>query len=552
MSANVVMFRAFLAIYCFAQMVNMSWFWMRRNYHPIPKRKPPLVLLEYALRTSVGVFLLVVAGFPEQLSISCSAAMMTYVILLFCNLGLNLIRSFLVFWWHIQTILKIKFASKLVDCGSLCKIDISQMNSSGDKLLCWEVNDIEKWIWKQRAWLNTNFWIGIASSVLIGATAISTSITLTLRTHDDDKLALFELKANSDLCQGLYMGIAFLISAVALLTWVFPASLIAFRLRNVKENFKLKEDISTLSVGYVLLSVLGIVWIHKDATRPVLVDPGYFYIFNGFVFPMIETLFRDFRLIYWTYQFQRDNRKLQTTESSNEDGGAEKHVKFRSELQYQEDMLNTMKNGEGALLFEEYLRAEFAIENLFFIQACQSFTRLFGREELSPEDRKKLRRVAVAIRDKFILDSSPLTVNLSYPIRKKIVDALSKYPASHQEDFPNFNSLNELPSQDLKNIPSSEGLEIDKVLVAETVDIKDDEILQLPGNQEGSRLEELTFDTHLFDGAYNEILRLMATDSYMRFIRTTEFKEWRLNHPQAQTVPSTVEAVPTQPNKVDR
>jgi heme/copper-type cytochrome/quinol oxidase subunit 2 len=529
---DVVMYQAFLGIYLTIQFINMSWFWMRRKHHPIPKRKPPLVMAECVLRTAVGVFLLVFVGFPEQFSMNCAAAMLTYIILFFCSLAMNLIRPFLVFWWHIQTIMKIKFESKLAECGSLCRMDLA----SDDKFLCWNAHNIQKWIWRHRKWLNTKFWIGTALFILLFVTSVTVGIVFALRTNDDERKPVSQLEANSELCQGFYMGVAYLLTSIAILWWIVPSSLIAYRLRNIKENFKLKEDMNMLAFKFVIVALLGFIWIDPASTKSILVDPGFYYIFDGFVFRVIETIIRDFRLIYWSYEYEREAKLGQTTQTFKTSEPKEIFVQFKSEIEFREDMMNTMKNNEGLIIFEEFLRAEFAMENLFFVQAFQSFTRLFDRETLTVQEKKKLRRVAVAIRDKFILDSSPLTVNLSYPVRKEIVDTLAKYPVVNAQELPAI----ELASPNMTGSSNPEmGLQIDKVLTANTVDFKEEDI-------EGSHLEEISIDSHIYDHAYEEILKLMATDSYRRFVRTTEFKAWRARNRQAQTAPLSIQTVPVQ------
>eukprot|EP00475_Leptophrys_vorax_P028593 TRINITY_DN4145_c0_g2_i2.p1 TRINITY_DN4145_c0_g2~~TRINITY_DN4145_c0_g2_i2.p1 ORF type:complete len:479 (-),score=110.46 TRINITY_DN4145_c0_g2_i2:393-1829(-) len=472
---------------------------------------------------------------------------MVFFLLFWSNINVSAIRTFLIWWWNFQTILKVKFASQLSGFGDLSSrrnvIAISQGKTppirgvNGLQLCCFQsATRIELWMWKNRSWLKAQFWVAVAIAFWIFTCLITAVLVFfVIRTRDEAKLRLVEISASSDLCRNYYMGIAFLVSSLGYIWWFVPGALVAFRSLKIKENFRLIDEIKTVLTFYLLYAFLGFfVRISGGLNRYLLgTEIGVYYIINGFALRTLELILKYLRLIYWTYESQR---RLEATVRSQSEPGSPSRDSVGAVLErnFEAELMRCSEDQEGAEIFEEFLRAEFAIENLFFIQACHKLHQLFPKTEERPSklDRKKFKKVAVAMRDKFILDNSPLTINLPHQIRKRIEHALERFPVE-DELSPRLTSFS-----DLDSITKPTSLELDKVLDSVVVagggaDQKSS------GHGNGGDDNELededaNVDFHLFDQAEREILKLITTDSFTRFVKTEQYRAWNIKRKSLQ------------------
>jgi hypothetical protein len=71
--------------------------------------------------------------------------------------------------------------------------------------------------------------------------------------------------------------------------------------------------------------------------------------------------------------------------------------------------------------FLNFLKSEFAVENLFFFEECANFKRQAEGNTLAEE----LTRTAIEIRDNYVCTSAPYSVNISFTTRKAVLEDLA-------------------------------------------------------------------------------------------------------------------------------
>eukprot|EP00475_Leptophrys_vorax_P035396 TRINITY_DN58301_c0_g2_i5.p1 TRINITY_DN58301_c0_g2~~TRINITY_DN58301_c0_g2_i5.p1 ORF type:complete len:148 (-),score=28.42 TRINITY_DN58301_c0_g2_i5:1445-1888(-) len=70
-------------------------------------------------------------------------------------------------------------------------------------------------------------------------------------------------------------------------------------------------------------------------------------------------------------------------------------------------------------LFADFLQCEFSLESLLFVEACLNY------EQAIAQASDKARGIGVMIRDNFLLQNAPSSINISYEIRQRALKALS-------------------------------------------------------------------------------------------------------------------------------
>jgi hypothetical protein len=211
-----------------------------------------------------------------------------------------------------------------------------------------------------------------------------------------------------------------------------------WKLRNIPENFHLRQELTVLAFTNTLLIILlvvfevaGLLWISGPAfTRRSM---RILYIIIG----ILNTYISIFHI--W-FIFRKTD--ISKSEISSIFKLHHRNIKtFKGMLQELEAIL---QDKVGFELFEAYLCKEFAAENILFWKQIKEYNQSTSQE-------KQIEK-AKEILENFIFDNSPLCINISYHCREAIVKHLQNQTPSEEElkhIFDSaFNEIMELMTKD--------------------------------------------------------------------------------------------------------
>lgn len=164
------------------------------------------------------------------------------------------------------------------------------------------------------------------------------------------------------------------------------------------------------------------------------------------------------------------------------------------------DFLRCLHDSNGFNLYAEFLESEFSVENLYFWKDCQT---MFAKQ--SPGKHEFCTISALNIYDIYIRADAPLCINISGPLRKKLLKLFSEI--SQSREFPG------LLTAAVDFSKSNSSLLLDAQIVAE-----------VPKN--------------VFEEAIAEVVSLMLRDSFYRFRRTEKYYQWNTKHAAASSFSS--------------
>eukprot|EP00475_Leptophrys_vorax_P019986 TRINITY_DN27394_c0_g4_i1.p1 TRINITY_DN27394_c0_g4~~TRINITY_DN27394_c0_g4_i1.p1 ORF type:complete len:237 (+),score=54.77 TRINITY_DN27394_c0_g4_i1:96-713(+) len=185
------------------------------------------------------------------------------------------------------------------------------------------------------------------------------------------------------------------------------------------------------------------------------------------------------------------------------------------------ELLFVLEHFETRKLFLAFLESEFAVENVFFVEACDEFSGLCVRFHSTPTIalQREIMLLKESIYDTFIKENSPSCVNVSSQTRQNLLDLL-------------YNSSSIRPSTMATTDLMASTANLNDTLLKPT---EDENFLFKSSSHEEMALTGSSFhlnqavipvdERHLFDEAKQEILGLMVTDSFTRF-RPKERKKY--------------------------
>eukprot|EP00004_Rigifila_ramosa_P020348 TRINITY_DN527_c0_g1_i2.p1 TRINITY_DN527_c0_g1~~TRINITY_DN527_c0_g1_i2.p1 ORF type:complete len:450 (-),score=88.96 TRINITY_DN527_c0_g1_i2:45-1394(-) len=199
------------------------------------------------------------------------------------------------------------------------------------------------------------------------------------------------------------------------LTYVLACAWLYVQLKAARENFGIK---STYSRTLSSVGVLVAVWLALAAQPAVEgIIPAVLGSLAWPFFALYVPLFQEYR--GWTPEnaLLIDGKTRQPVfirgHRSNSDrfGRTSRSASMRSLGQMEEVTLATVM-GDPKMLedFSRFLKAEFSVENLLFLQAVQGYRAAPSRED------------ALALIALYVLDSAPLQVNVSNTARTRLVE----------------------------------------------------------------------------------------------------------------------------------
>lgn len=286
---------------------------------------------------------------------------------------------------------------------------------------------------------------------------------------------------STESCDDLVAFVTFY--AIALTVVSFFIILVLYRrIRDVKENLDIKQDF--LWIAYMALFRIFLI-ILTWFVPPFATVNWEIFDLSAIVLclPNIGDSWR--QLIYVSNRAKREQKKKHSTnsegtnKSTDEETGVSQRKTTHNE-HFLREFLELLLDENGFHLFEEFLQLEFSFENLLFWKQARTYRlkyyeSLAVKEMIDENDVNQCLRDSMFIYDQFIPSDSPMMINISASTRNDIIAGMNKIKRRvsvvEQGEHRNLTDLHEL-----------------------------------------------------FTKAENEILRLMAMDSYTRFKCTEAYK----------------------------
>jgi hypothetical protein len=235
-------------------------------------------------------------------------------------------------------------------------------------------------------------------------------------------------------------------------------------LLHLKDNFGIRGLVFRVTI-FLASTVIFVAWnLVPNAAQILLFDTRAWGFCIGLIF--IPGIFLSFGY-YYIWQTYRNERQLEPSEALDASITPNAIPTVRVQLDA------VLCDSTGKKLLQNFMTSEYSIENLMFVEACSAFEQAVQ----SPSPDKDLVDIAASIMGNFIKDSGQFTVNISFKKRKELTE--------------NFEDLVE-KLQDLKS--------------------------------ENKEDESKVFK--FFDAAKEEVLVMIAKDTFTRFRLTKEYLDW--------------------------
>jgi hypothetical protein len=523
---------------------------------PIPVRVPALVLTEIFFGASFGFLWLLWDAFPD-ISPPCGIVLVLSFITFWTAFHIIMVRVVLLWTWDLLTRLSIKYESQL-DGKSLTQI-------SADEVHIFIPEKIQRLIARHRHWIKPKTTLLIAVNSWISVCGFYAIILY--QWYKASGGQLFNLPYHSDECiqfekqeigwGALLIGLPCIVGAII------------FMLTATNDNFGLYNELGgSLLAGFWLVFVCLVSQIPQF--HEVFFQMNIYHFVTGFFSDCLILWLTSFRVIIWTYltdpngfQISKVRYNWQPLKWKTSQQASTSHGDLKSDLLKDDasdaamQLHSVLQSKDGLKLFENFLRKEYAIENILFYNACQSLKRI-ASDEYKEDFLLKLEsviRTANSIKDKFIKNDAVLCVNVSAKTRSAVLGFLAKHstPDDFKKEHPDDLTILSMPDEeflktrtlthlDEKFDISSPANSISRIpspssSLGRSFAEKSREKLLIPLGSifkkekktiiENYDLEKVTLLGSLFDEAEYEITQLMEKDSFKRFVKSHEYQRWK-------------------------
>jgi hypothetical protein len=383
------------------------YIWRSRTF-PIAQRFPVLVVIEATSLAFLGLQNLLNIAFPFDRTISdCQVFLGTFAIGELIAMVAFIMRIVLVIGKDLRAreLVKSEWRNGVPDA------ELRGVRNTGDALFC----KVAKFL--------TDFQVaciillpGLCVSIVICDVAFTTGGLQDTLVSEEVCFTLAGYRIL--LLQGglfVYLGI-----------WLSLGFFLIFRLQ---DNFSIGLEIRifclTLSimVGLTMSFCFG-----YTVYKALVVDSrAYGFIVGGFVIPVTQCAQFAFPVLL---SFQNE-RKLragnQTNQSCSDEAKAKRFFTFQELSDSLDHLLNDPKGREVLISF---LQSEFSVENLFFIESCIQFQKLFNSVN---QDKTKLLNQVKMIYDMFLSEKAISPVNISHKVKTPLLSTCSSIINRSQE-----------------------------------------------------------------------------------------------------------------------
>lgn len=456
---------AVLILYC---AIGSVWFWNRRSKFPINGRRPHIVLM--GTNTAIAVACINILPYAVA-DLPCMFYRVLSPLLFNPCIQLMALRVFLVVFWDMITKSGIAFYSESHDLDHVLR----------------KPSVFEKWgglLLKYRTVLTENFWLG--TFLTVSFLFFAFTFTFFLRKETDFHHIIRTTNGDYMCLQYLYYNL-FINHTNLILFCTFPVFISLYILKNVQENFYLRQEFKSLLIltcYYVITIIVTLIF------QKTLDEHKITLMFAAFIpsFMFITTSL--YQVIYWSYSINLP--EFPDIVSPDVSPGGEPSSRLRRVHSILKELAEVLNDSEGHEILFEFMKKEFAIETILFLDSCRRF------KETPSVDVFQAKKIYI----EFIAADAPLSINISHVSREK----LHKIFRPKKKDI--FKSPREMFSPRRLTISVSTGVSV----VPQEIKTFDDE-------------NKISFEC--FDAAEKEILKLVAFGPFARLQLQPEYKEWR-------------------------
>jgi hypothetical protein len=418
-------FQVGLGITSVLYVICIVMYFLRRKKFPIAQRLPLIVTLELILMTAVPFESLVAAGFPDH-PVFANCQYFLIMVTIFDHLPV-MIMAFRIFWlflkdFNTKSLVKSRVSeAEYVETHSPPKI--KNPFSKVTKIV------ITYLLEKKNLTINQIAGIFVLPAALL---ALIDSIIVFANT-EIPKHSVWSIEC----------GIALFNASEALKCFIFVyfgiiLTFIIFFLLQIDDNFHLGTEIRAL-----LILAMGITLIKVFSAVPVLYVPVFLesrawnFTVGWILMPLVFVASGYYPLYLSIEQRKKERAYRKASLESKSKFNSESDVSVSSPSP--EELMCCLRHSKARVLFIKFLEKEFAVENLFFIEAASAFEdrclALQKKAENATVDPNQLEAVlnfAKKIADEFVFASAPHCVNLSYASRNATLEALEKCLSSKE------------------------------------------------------------------------------------------------------------------------
>jgi hypothetical protein len=495
----------------------------RINKFPIAQRLPYIALIELFCFASSGLVLAMGAGFPE-ISFLRNCLRTSAVFVLNEIIGMICVTNRIMWIWHkdFLTKLMLKYQKEFIGM-QVTKVDQDDVQIKSfmpvfvEKLMVWLAMKGVKLYHAAVALTMLTLGFGAAMMVAWGKAAV---LIPDVTSYDSECYLIFE--------SVLKYHIAFYsLAGTALILLFLPLS-------NMNDNFSIAVEMKLFLALLVIFTGIIFSTVTRDSTNFVFQKTNIWPLMTCFVVPILVFTVQGYYILYLSFQNDKavDNQANSTRTSVE---APEQKKKKRPNVA--EELKFLLSSGNGKMMFQEFNRSEFSVENLLFYEACMTYELSYKSNEDGGASDETI-KMAKNIQETFLMTSSPLSVNISHEVRVKI---LKKFGIKIQSRSNTLNSIS-MVSQTFST------KHLDEVELKQESKAGDDN--GLPKKASSSNiasdniLERLT--PTVFNPARDEIFYLMATDTFQRFKLTKQYRDFLTNNadPMADTVRPNAPSLP--------
>jgi hypothetical protein len=509
---SVGFYRVSLVLFTCFHGTALVWYFLRRNKFPIPIRRPYLVLMEMLCLNAFSFSWLLWEAFPEQFPVSCSVFLWVSFVTFFTGFGILCFRVAMLWCWDLLTRLSLIYDSQ-IQGKSLTHLPMESIKIRLPERC-------QRFIAKHRHHMNIRNLIIIACLLVLNVIGIFSGIQIKWNEMSGSGLATIPFQSP----QCVFFEKQLLILATLLVAPPAFVGIILVGISGDDDNFGLFNEMRGSIAAGALICILQLS-VLIPGTEYFYFTCKFYHFAAGFINAGLILWMTSYRVIIWTYVTDPRTFQFRTIKLDFKPMKSQNLLRKSQKANNNPLISETLESLDGIRLFEDFLRKEYAVENMLFYNACKNFKEIFTKEQSKAEILKIALENAMLMKDKFILLSSSLAVNISSANRAKILDFLYTFDDSTAFDS-SFAVSRDLEDRKSVDPPSRreatqwgrmESLQFSaSANLANSAEIKKE--IQL----DDSRFNRLR---HLFDDAEEEIIKLMEHDSFPRFAKTREFSQ---------------------------
>jgi hypothetical protein len=459
-------------IFWFGIAFNMSFlcqlYWWRKGF-PLSKRQPFMIIFQVILLGILGSFVLIFPGFYDIEVISCLKYNVPVISVFYAVFLSVLLR--VVYLWNLdfQTFLVNKFHG------------MSSENGEPQKKKNIDWSGVQFWYFKNRKVF------GLPLLYLVAALAeldIIVNTYMHYMNHGADNIHRGSPECRKIFGAGSKRDFFFV-------RWIFFSTLLfclLYNLRKLQDNFGLIKEVKA-AIGMMTATI--IYFLVGGQVQQIYTNQFHYFLF-GFLMESIWLILVMLPLIVQSCRWSREHfLMLQESAKSRDDVEADSSPRTPASFHETLGLLDrVLRNPAGFDLMYQFLQNEFALENILFWKATEDFLLVFDtgftttkltNDELT-ETTKSFITGAESLMHNYINPEALMCVNLSSGCRSATI-----------QKFQDMQAFSTNTSQEEYGRKSKAFI---SVLVK----------------------------------AENEVLKMTATDSFLRFRETQAFKEFALQH----------------------